>query len=130
MEILVLKAVLLDLIVGAIHGLIGASLNLLYGVLRVVNFAYGEFVVAGVCLAFTRLHVLESGLGFHVMGVKKKTFERLRDFRAGVESNISELMRAYGMAKATWKHRDGFIAYVWSCALSYNVMRMAPLGYG
>ena len=70
------------------------------------------------------------GLGFHAMGVKKKTFERLRNFRAGVEGNISELMRAYGMAKATWKHRDGFIAYVWSCALSYNVMRMVRLGYG
>ena len=23
-----------------------------------------------------------------------------------------------------------FIAYVWSCALSYNVMRMVRLGYG
>lgn len=61
MEILVLKAILSGLIVGAIYGLIGASLNLLYGVLRVVNFAHGEFVVAGAYFAFTLLHVLQIG---------------------------------------------------------------------
>ena len=33
------------------------------------------------------------GLGFHDMGVKKKTYERLKAFRAGVEANISELKR-------------------------------------
>lgn len=64
------------------------------------------------------------GLGYHQMGVKKKTAERLRNFRAGIEGNISELKRAFGMAKATWKKYDGFAAYVWSCALSYNLMRM------
>ena len=64
------------------------------------------------------------GLGYHQMGVKKKTFDRLRDFRAGVEGNISELKRALGMNKAMWKGYDGFAAYVWSCALSYNLMRM------
>ncbi|MFK7889834.1 MAG: hypothetical protein AB8B63_03380 [Granulosicoccus sp.] len=31
------------------------------------------------------------GAGFHDIGVKKKTFARLRDFRAGIEGNISEL---------------------------------------
>jgi branched-chain amino acid transport system permease protein len=61
MEILVLKAVLSGLTVGAIYGLIGASLNLLYGVLRVVNFAHGEFVVAGAYFAFTLLHFMGIG---------------------------------------------------------------------
>lgn len=64
------------------------------------------------------------GLGYHQMGVKKKTFDKLRHFRAGVEGNISELKRALGMSKATWKGHDGFCAYVWSCALSYNLVRM------
>ncbi|MEE9333914.1 MAG: hypothetical protein V3U65_07460 [Granulosicoccaceae bacterium] len=64
------------------------------------------------------------GLSYHQMSVKKKTFIRLREFRAGVEGNISELKRAFGMAKAIWKNYDGFCAYVWSCALSYNLMRM------
>jgi IS5 family transposase len=64
------------------------------------------------------------GLGYHQMGVKKKTFDKLRNFRAGIEGNISELKRALGMSKARWKGYDGFAAYVWSSALSYNLMRM------
>jgi len=31
-----------------------------------------------------------SGLGYHAMGVKKKTLTALRAFRAGIEGNISE----------------------------------------
>ncbi|VAW76357.1 elements of external origin; transposon-related functions [hydrothermal vent metagenome] len=52
------------------------------------------------------------GLSFHAMGVKRKTFDRLRCFRAGVEGNISELKRAFGMSKAQWKGHDGFKAFV------------------
>ncbi len=37
------------------------------------------------------------------MGVKKKTFDLLRNFRAGVEGNILELKRAFGVSKASWK---------------------------
>jgi len=64
------------------------------------------------------------GLGYHQMGVKKKTFDKLRNFRAGIEGNISELKRALGMGKAMWKGYDGFAAYVWSSTLSYNLVRM------
>lgn len=64
------------------------------------------------------------GLSYHQMGVKKKTFDVLKNFRAGVEGNISELKRAFGMGKARWKGLDGFKAYVWSSALSYNLIRM------
>lgn len=64
------------------------------------------------------------GLGYHQMGVKKKTFEVLKNFRAGIEGNISELKRAFGMSKANWKGHDGFKAYVWSAVLSYNLIRM------
>jgi len=64
------------------------------------------------------------GLGYHQMGVKKKTFDKLKNFRAGVEGNISELKRALSMDKARWKGSDGFNAYVWSSALSYNLVRM------
>lgn len=67
------------------------------------------------------------GLTYHAMGVKKKTFKALSDFRAGVEGNISELKRAYGAAKALWKGLDGFKAFVWSSVLSYNLHRMARL---
>ena len=64
------------------------------------------------------------GLSYHQMGVKKKTFQQLKNFRAGVEGNISELKRAFGAAKATWKGLDGFKAFVWSSILSYNLVRM------
>ncbi|MGE0312995.1 MAG: branched-chain amino acid ABC transporter permease [Lautropia sp.] len=47
MELLVANGIVNGIIVGAIYALIGLSLTLLYGVLRVVNFAHGEFVIAG-----------------------------------------------------------------------------------
>lgn len=67
------------------------------------------------------------GLGFHEMGVKEKTFRKLAKFRAGIEGNISELKRVYGASKAMWKGLDGFQAFVWSSALSYNLFRMSRL---
>jgi len=70
------------------------------------------------------------GLSLHAMGVKSKTFTQLRNFRAGVEGNISELKRAFGATKANWKGLDGFKAYVWSSVLSYNLMRLARLDSG
>lgn len=68
-----------------------------------------------------------TGLGYHEMGVKKKTLRKLRDFRAGIEGNISELKRAFGLSKANWKNQDGFDAFVWSGVLAYNLIRMCRL---
>lgn len=65
------------------------------------------------------------GISYQDMGVKIKTFKKLRDFRAGVEGNISELKRAFGAGKAKWKGHDGFKAFVWSSVLCYNLVRMA-----
>ena len=70
------------------------------------------------------------GLSYHAMGVKRKTFERLRNFRAGIEGNISELKRAFGASKATWKGHDGFKAFVWSSVISYNLVRFARFQSG
>ena len=67
------------------------------------------------------------GLSLHDMGVKKKTFIRLKKFRAGVEANISEFKRAYGAGKSTWKNLSGFNAYVWSSVLSYNLFKLGRL---
>ena len=67
------------------------------------------------------------GLGLHEMGVKRKTFEALRNFRAGIEGNISELKRAFGMGRVSWAGHDGFCAYVRSCVLSYSLMRRLRL---
>ncbi len=70
------------------------------------------------------------GLTYHSMGVKEKTFIRLRDFRAGIEGNISELKRVFGISKATWKGYDGFKAFVWSSIISYNLVRLARADSG
>lgn len=67
------------------------------------------------------------GLGYHEMGVKRKTLRKLRAFRAGIEGNISELKRAFGLSKANWKIQDGFDAFVCSGVLAYNLMRMCRL---
>lgn len=66
-----------------------------------------------------------AGVSHQDMGVKTKTLKKLRNFRAGVEGNISELKRAFGATKAKWKGRDGFKAFVWSSVLCYNLVRMA-----
>jgi len=61
------------------------------------------------------------GISYTTMGVRIKTFEKLRNFRAGVEGNISELKRAFGASKVLWKGHDEFKAFVWSSAISYNL---------
>ncbi|MBL4868520.1 MAG: transposase, partial [Pseudomonadales bacterium] len=65
------------------------------------------------------------GISYQEMGVKIKTFKKLRNFRAGVEGNISQLKRAFGAGKAMWKGLEGFKAFVWSSVLCYNLVRMA-----
>ena len=65
------------------------------------------------------------GISYRSMGVKIKTFKKLRNFRAGIEGNISELKRSFGAGKAQWKGLDGFKAFVWSSVIGYNLVRMA-----
>ena len=72
----------------------------------------------------------KKGITLALMGVKKKTYETLRDFRAGIEGNISELKRVFGLGKALWKTHEGFKAYVWSSVLCYNLTRMARIRSG
>jgi branched-chain amino acid transport system permease protein len=49
---LVLNGLVNGIIVGGLYALLGLSLSLLYGVLRVVNFAHGELVIGGSFLAY------------------------------------------------------------------------------
>jgi IS5 family transposase len=72
----------------------------------------------------------KKGLTLTAMGVKNKTYRALRNFRAGIEGNISELKRAFGLGKSMWKRLDGFKAYVWASVLSYNLTRLARLRPG
>jgi transposase, IS5 family len=72
----------------------------------------------------------KKGISLSEMGMKAKTLKALRNFRAGIEGNISELKRAFGASKATWKGKDGFLAYVWSSVISYNLTRLVRMQSG
>ncbi|MBW1776845.1 MAG: branched-chain amino acid ABC transporter permease [Deltaproteobacteria bacterium] len=50
---LLLMAVISGVLMGIIYGLIGIGMNILYGVMRIVNFAHGEFMMLGAYMAFT-----------------------------------------------------------------------------
>ena len=61
MNELLLQGLVNGVIVGLIYALIGVSLNTIFGVLRVVNFAHGEFIVLGAYAAY----FLNVGLGLN-----------------------------------------------------------------
>ncbi len=52
-------------------------------------------------------------------------YKRLRDFRAGIEGNISFLKRAFGLDRCTWKSLPSFQSYVWSSILAFNLLVLA-----
>jgi IS5 family transposase len=54
-------------------------------------------------------------------------YRKLRNFRAGIEADISCLKRAYGLARCTWRGLDHFRAYVWSAVVAYNLALLARL---
>ena len=79
-------------------------------------------------------------LGVHDMAFHKKVglriedmvksswvYRKLRNFRAGIESDISCLKRAYGLARCTWRGLGHFRAYVWSAVVAYNLALFARL---
>jgi len=54
-------------------------------------------------------------------------YRRLRNFRAGIEANISVFKRAYGGARCVWRGLDHFKAYIWSAVVAHNLMLFARL---
>ena len=52
-------------------------------------------------------------------------YKRLRDFRAGIEGNISFLKRIFGLDRCTWRSLPSFRSYVWSSILSFNLLVLA-----
>ena len=67
--------------------------------------------------------------GLSVLDMVKSTwvYKKLRNFRAGIEANISMLKRAFSLDRCTWKGWAGFQRYVWSSVVSYNLLVMARL---
>ena len=54
-------------------------------------------------------------------------YKVLRKFRAGIESGISWLKRAFGLDRCLWKGRKSFESYVWASIVSANLLTMARI---
>ena len=67
------------------------------------------------------------GLSIEDMVRSRWVYRKLRNFRAGIEADISCLKRAYGLARCTWRGLGRFRAYVWSSVVAYNLALLARL---
>lgn len=67
------------------------------------------------------------GRGLEIGDMVKSSwvYRRLRDFRAGIEGNISFLKRVFGLDRCTWKSWPSFQSYVWGSILSFNLLVLA-----
>ena len=54
-------------------------------------------------------------------------YRLMRRFRAGVESAISCLKRAYGLTRCVWRGAEGFASYVWASVIASNLLTMSRL---
>jgi IS5 family transposase len=83
-----------------------------------------EAKALGVCdVAFHK----KAGLRIKDMVKSNWVYRKLCNFRAGIESDISCLKRAYGLARCVWRGLDHFRAYVWSSVVAYNLTLFARL---
>ena len=67
------------------------------------------------------------GLRIEDMVSSRWVYRKLRNFRAGIEADISCLKRAYGLARCNWRGLGQFKAYVWSSVVAYNLALFARL---
>lgn len=65
------------------------------------------------------------GLEIDAMVKNAWAYKRLRDFRAGIEGNISFLKRIFGLDRCTWRSWSSFQSYVWGSILSFNLLVLA-----
>jgi IS5 family transposase len=69
----------------------------------------------------------KSHLRIEAMVKSRWVYRKLRNFRAGIEANISCLKRAFGLARCTWRGLAHFTSYVWSSVVAYNLALCARL---
>jgi len=75
--------------------------------------------IKDVCFAKKR------GLQVQDMCRSQWVYNRLRRFRAGIESGISWIKRCFGFARCTWKGLQSFKSYVWASIVSANLLTIA-----
>lgn len=78
-----------------------------------------EKKIKDVCFAKKR------GLSVDDMCRSQWVYNRLRKFRAGIESGISWLKRCFGLWRCTWRGFRSFKSYVWSSIVSANLLTLA-----
>jgi len=67
------------------------------------------------------------GIAIDAMAKSQWVYSKLRNFRAGIEANISCLKRAFGLDRCTWRGLAHFQSYVWSSVVAYNLALFARL---
>jgi transposase, IS5 family len=67
--------------------------------------------------------------GISILDMVKSTwvYKKLRNFRAGIEANISVLKRAFGLFRCTWTGWHGFVRCVRSAVVAYNLVVLGRL---
>jgi IS5 family transposase len=68
----------------------------------------------------------KGGLAIEDMVRSRWVYRKLRNFRAGIEADISCLKRAYGLARCSWRGLGRFHAYVWSSLAAYKPRPVRP----
>jgi IS5 family transposase len=69
----------------------------------------------------------KKGLAVLEMVKSHWVYKKLRNFRAGIEANISRLKRSFGFSCCDWTGWVGFKKYIWSAIVSYNLLVLAQL---
>ena len=113
------------LIVGMLLFLVAAGLTLIFGVLKIVNFAHGTFYMLGAYLAYTvllltdsyALGVLAGGLGMAIFGI---VFERVLIARVYGANVLMQLLICY----ATVLICDDLVKIIWGA--DFKAMGMPP----
>lgn len=67
----------------------------------------------------------QRGLAVTDMVTDTETFQRLKNFRAGIEGGISMLKRAFGLGRCTWRGITSFKSYVLASVVSFNLVMLA-----
>ncbi len=67
--------------------------------------------------------------GISILEMVKSTwvYKKLRNFRAGIEANISVLKRAFGLFRCAWSGWHGFMRCVRSAVVAYNLLVLGRL---
>ena len=65
------------------------------------------------------------GLAVADMVKSSWVYKKLKNFRAGIEANISTLKRAFGLDRCNGKSWEGFKRYLWSSIFAYNLQVIA-----